>query len=208
MAAKEDYVVWYEIPNMFGVNYSISACGRVLSKSRLVDRVWKNTIITQRAGGKELKCTIGLNGYRVCTLLLNGVQKKFYVHELVALTFLGERPKGTHICHGDGNPLNNRYTNLRYDSPEGNASDRVLHGTDAKGIKNPMNKYSEETIAHMKFLLITERQCDVARLMGLPSSTVRSVKQGKQWRNVKPAYNENFIKDSMTTKPVVTTVNG
>jgi Pyruvate/2-oxoacid:ferredoxin oxidoreductase delta subunit len=34
-----------------------------------------------------------------------------------------------HVCHKDGNPVNNRLGNLRYDTPAGNSQDAMKHGT-------------------------------------------------------------------------------
>lgn len=42
------------------------------------------------------------------------------VHELVAESWLGSRPKGLFICHCNDNKLDARVANLRYDTPEAN----------------------------------------------------------------------------------------
>jgi hypothetical protein len=35
-------------------------------------------------------------------------------------------------CHWNGNPADNRLTNLRWDTPAGNAADRERHGTNRR----------------------------------------------------------------------------
>ena len=47
------------------------------------------------------------------------------VHEIVAETWLGPRPKGMYICHGNDNKLDARLTNLRYDTPTANILDKI-----------------------------------------------------------------------------------
>jgi hypothetical protein len=47
------------------------------------------------------------------------------VHEVVAETWLGPRPKGMFICHCNDNKLDARVTNLRYDTPKANNLDRI-----------------------------------------------------------------------------------
>lgn len=47
------------------------------------------------------------------------------IHEIVAETWLGPRPKGMYICHNNDNKLDARLMNLRYDSPAANALDKI-----------------------------------------------------------------------------------
>lgn len=51
------------------------------------------------------------------------------VHRLVLAAFVGPCPEGMEGCHNDGNPLNNRLDNLRWDTPKANAQDAVRHGS-------------------------------------------------------------------------------
>lgn len=50
----------------------------------------------------------------------DGRLKRMQVHRLVLLAFVGPAPEGTEACHGDGDPTNNRLSNLR---------DAIRHGT-------------------------------------------------------------------------------
>jgi hypothetical protein len=69
--------------------------------------------------------SIGSRGYVQVCLREKGSMygKSKNIHVLVAETFLGERPEGFHVCHEDGNKLNNTLTNLRYDTPQNNWND-------------------------------------------------------------------------------------
>lgn len=69
--------------------------------------------------------SVGSRGYvQVC---LREVGSKYgqtkNIHVLVAEAFLGKRPEGMHVCHEDGDKLNNSLSNLRYDTPENNWND-------------------------------------------------------------------------------------
>ena len=44
----------------------------------------------------------------------NGIRKYYYVHSLVALAFLGEKPHRHDVDHIDKDRKNNNLTNLRY----------------------------------------------------------------------------------------------
>lgn len=52
--------------------------------------------------------------YLSVTISINGVRKTVYVHSLVAVHFLGERPNGQQVNHIDGNKHNCRSENLEY----------------------------------------------------------------------------------------------
>jgi hypothetical protein len=58
------------------------------------------------------------------------------VHRLVLEAFVGVCPRGYVGCHSDGDPENNRLSNLRWDSQKNNVADQVRHGTFAYGIRN------------------------------------------------------------------------
>lgn len=50
------------------------------------------------------------------------------VHILVLETFVGPRPEGMYACRNNGDALDNRLSNLRWDTPRENALDTVRHG--------------------------------------------------------------------------------
>lgn len=68
-------------------------------------------------------------GYRRVSIYIDGQQTRKSIHVMVAEAFIGPRPEGMSVCHNDGNPLNNRLDNLRYDTHSANIQDSVKHGT-------------------------------------------------------------------------------
>jgi hypothetical protein len=80
-------------------------------------------------------------------------QRHAKVHHLVAVAFIGPRPTGMVICHNNGDSLDNRVENLRYDTQANNIADMHLHrGGHHEGLKteclnghditNPDNVYA------------------------------------------------------------------
>lgn len=57
------------------------------------------------------------------------------VHHLVLEAFHGPRPTGLHGCHNNGDPLDNRAGNLRWDTQSGNMRDFHRH----KGLTECVN---------------------------------------------------------------------
>lgn len=79
--------------------------------------------------GWRLRPTRTDSGHRLVMLYLDGKPIGRLVHRLVLEAFVGPCPDGMEACHGDGDPDNNRLTNLRWDTRSANQMDSVRHGT-------------------------------------------------------------------------------
>lgn len=94
--------VWKDINRYEGI-YQISNYGNLKSfKSETSGKVLSN---------------VNKNGDYFCVVLTNNAKKKkryVRIHTLVAEHFIGERPKGFHVHHKDGNKQNNKVGNLEY----------------------------------------------------------------------------------------------
>ncbi|AKV03174.1 hypothetical protein AKJ09_09837 [Labilithrix luteola] len=70
-----------------------------------------------------------------------------YVHELIALTFIGPRPEGTEILHGPAGSGVHRASNLRYGTPEENSAERQLCSGEAwyraRGLAVPEHAFAD-----------------------------------------------------------------
>lgn len=104
--------VWKDIPGYEGL-YQASTFGRirtcenkVTSNARYSKRVWKSRIMKGRGDNPH-------TGKRV-SLWKNGKSQSYLVARLVAMTFLGNPPKGYTVNHKDGNRLNNNIENLEW----------------------------------------------------------------------------------------------
>src|SRR5699024_7150413 len=82
---------------------------------------------TRRLNGKLMRPTLN-SAYPHVSLSRNNERHTHYVHTLVLLAFVGERPAGMECLHKDGNPNNNRLDNLRWGTPSENNLDIVAHG--------------------------------------------------------------------------------
>lgn len=109
---------WKDIPDYEG-HYKVSDTGLVKSVERKV--------MLKTKDGKPRPCIykskiLKLNeeerpyGEVVYYVVLskNGKTKRFYVHRLVAISFLSNENKSLQINHKDGNPKNNNVSNLEW----------------------------------------------------------------------------------------------
>lgn len=92
---------WKDIPGYEGL-YKVSSSGKVMSYPNRASKHFS-----------MLKPRTSKFGYlRVC-LSKNGIEKDFYVHRLVAITFLGNM-SGLEVNHIDGDKSNNAIDNLEW----------------------------------------------------------------------------------------------
>ena len=126
---RDDLETWLPVEGYEGL-YEVSDHGRVKHLAR------KQTLSNGRVLQYRevmVKGWIGPFGHRSIHLRKPGASpKKWYVHRLVAYTFIGPpASEDLEICHSDGNAGNNHASNLRWDTHSANQKDQVAHGTHA-----------------------------------------------------------------------------
>ena len=106
---------------------------------------------SERRGRPRLIGNIWADGYRRVWLYPSGDgrrERKYYrvvgIHQLVLQTFVGPCPAGCECRHLDGNPLNNRLSNLAWGTRAENAADASRQAR----LKTP--NVSEEMIAAIR----------------------------------------------------------
>ncbi len=140
--------IWKDIPE-YESYYQVSTEGKVRSLDRKI-KIGRWGCMNLK--GRILKKDILHRGHFRVTLAKNGTHKRYFVHVLVLLTFVGPCPSGFEACHNDGDPSNNNLNNVRWDSHSNNMFDAVSHNTLGKRVKcsdgrvfNSLREASRET---------------------------------------------------------------
>ena len=121
--SKMNDEIWKDIPGYEG-EYQASTCGRIKSLRRKVRGVNPYTgvefmrTITETILRPGRHCKSG----HVSVVLRRNTPGK-PVHQLVAITFIGPVPDGKEVLHTNGDPSDNRITNLRYGTRRENILD-------------------------------------------------------------------------------------
>lgn len=150
-------------------------------------RLWKAT-----RGWVKIKASKGGGGLRRkysawgITLCKQGIPKRFLIHRLVLLAFIGPCPESMEACHNDGNRDNNQLRNLRWDTHKNNCADRAIHKTNTYGSKNAMAKLEVKEVLAIRILYesgkFTQREIgdwfDVARV------TVKQIVNRTRWKHI------------------------
>ena len=169
---------WIDIPG-WETRYEISEDGLVRSKDMMVNA--KGGAKAKRKG-RLLKPILKNSGY-YCVTLTNGVDRPHIsVHRLVARAFIGECPIGLHVLHGDGNRLNNHYTNLRYGTPADNHEDTLKHGHRLMGSTHPLAKLKENDV---RFIRETnESIVALAKKFNVSRAHIHSIRKKRIWSHI------------------------
>jgi hypothetical protein len=96
-----------------------------------------------------------------------------YVHVLVMETFVGVVPENYEVRHLDGDPGNNRLSNLAYGTRGDNMRDVKHHG----GRSN--YKLSPDDVRSIKDMLGRHKGRDLAWLFGVTEQVITAMKHGR-----------------------------
>jgi len=179
-------------------NYQISNFGGIRQLGRTFER--KNPKHPQFSQIINIKPKV-LNGYiklqnnkpicRMVALRSNGKTVYCRVHQLVLTSFVGPCPPGLEGCHNNGNPLDNRLDNLRWDTRLNNAADMKLHGTFSPppvhlGEAHPNSKLRVGDVRYIKSIKKWPHglQRIIAKNLGVSSNTILRIRRGDVWSHV------------------------
>ena len=120
--------LWKDVPTFEG-KYNVSNWGRIKSNARTILREECAHSRAHLVFYKEKILKVNRSVYPIVTLVKTTDEPLYHIrlHKLVALVFIGEKPKGTEIRHLDGNPKNCRADNLKYGTRQENLEDARLH---------------------------------------------------------------------------------
>lgn len=159
--------------------YEVSDDGQVKSLERRVR--CRNG--TRLARGVVLKQKIDRYGYRVVTLQKNRKSIWRTVHSLVLAAFIGDRPSGYHGCHKNSDKSDNRLENLRWDTPKGNAKDKLDAMRQAYGDRvNHSRLKKEQVLSIRKRASEGEKYRPLAREFGVSDTAIRKICTGENWK--------------------------
>lgn len=108
--------------------------------------------------------------------------KKYLLHRLIALTFLGAPSEGQEVAHGDGVRTNNAIANLRWATRAENFSDKKAHGTDNAGERHPLAKLTDDQVRDIRSSPRLQRE--LAEEYGIHQSHVSMIRSRRAWKHI------------------------
>lgn len=122
--------IWLPVAGYEGW-YEVSDRGHVRSLDRRVSSAANRMAPNGRSyviRGRVLTSPPDKNGYPYQWLSRNGHRKQYAVHALVCTAFNGPRPEGQEVRHLNGQPTDNRASNLMWGTTRENSDDVKDHG--------------------------------------------------------------------------------
>jgi hypothetical protein len=108
-----------------------------------------------------------------------------YVHTLVLEAFVGPCPAGLECCHADDNGFNNVQSNLRWDTPKANATDRYRNGRQPRGETSPRSKLTADDVRAIRTEHAAGKSMKrIAGGHGIDPSQVSNIVHRRQWAHV------------------------
>jgi hypothetical protein len=108
--------------------------------------------------------------------------------------FVGPCPEGMQACHNNGNRLDNRLENLRWDTPSANQKDRIHHGTALRGERSHWAKLSTAAVLHVRWLYFHGgyTKTRLARLYGVSWACIHNIIIRRNWGWLKERFRERL----------------
>lgn len=167
--------IWKNIPGYEG-EYQASTKGRIKSLMRLTcGKNWRTGItFTRTIPERILKPAKYSRCGHLSVILRKGTNCK-PVHQLIMKTFVGDAPKGMEVLHINGNPTDNRLSNLRYGTRAENIIDVYWQG-------RRWRKLSVDDVNSIRFSLFCGfKGCELASMFGVSVSTISAIKQRRTY---------------------------
>lgn len=166
--------LWRDIPNLEGY-YQISTFGNVKSCDRTIRHTQEQH--TRQWKGKLLNYSFVGKGYPSVCLSVKGKVVRFYIHRLVATTFIPNPENKKQVNHIDGNKLNNHISNLEWCTNQENSKHAYY-----TGLSDVPKKLNKEQVEEIQLLInkgISQR--DIGKRFGVSQAQVSNIKRGVSW---------------------------
>lgn len=130
---------------------------------------------------REVKGYIDRYGYRRVLLHIDGRRVKYFVHRLVAETYIPNPNDLPQVNHKDGNKLNNNVSNLEWVTVKQNITHAIKNGLRKQNSRAVLN---EEQIKEIKKLFKTKSMRELADMYNVSLSCIKHIHAGHTWKNI------------------------
>jgi len=178
--------IFKAIPEYEGL-YSISNVGRVRSERRLK---WNGQGYVQLEETIPCHCLLKLKekpAYYSVSLWKNNKRKRFWIHKLMAITFLKGSPSQT-VNHKDGIKVHNYESNLEWATYKENSIHASKNGlmNPPQGVDNVWAKLDDDKVRNIRLLLsqgVSQRK--IAEMYSISRGPIQRIAEHTGWNHVK-----------------------
>lgn len=106
------------------------------------------------------------------------------VHRLVMEAFIGPRPEGMECRHLDGDPANNRLSNLTWGTPKENAEDQRRHGSMKLGEASHYSRLTEAEVRKIRRNGAELSRSQLAAVFQVSQSQIDRILNRQNWKHI------------------------
>lgn len=140
------------------------------------------SLITNSSRRRKILKPYYKNGYLAVNLYKDRICKHFYIHRLVAETFLENKKGYKEINHIDCNKTNNSISNLEWCNRQQNLQHSYENGLKRKGELHGMSKLKNNEVGEIRKQLGRKPQKELANEFNVSQSTISAIKTGRLWK--------------------------
>jgi hypothetical protein len=175
---------WRDVPGFEGF-YMVSNFGNVKSLDRMVVGPWRKGL--QRAKGRPMKLQKRKAGHLDVLIKKNGLQKRVWVHRLVATCFIPNPENLPIVNHIDSNPANNHVLNLEWCTQKHNV--RHCHASGrantARGERSGASRLTERDILDIRAAYANGvTGVSLAKKYGIHGNYIYDITSRKKWKHI------------------------
>jgi hypothetical protein len=155
----------------FAPNYAVSNLGNLKN-------IKKNKVLRQ---------TLSTKGYKRVGLKIGNKRIFYYVHRLVALSFLDNKLLYDQVNHINGIKTDNLLSNLEWCSNQQNMKHAIETGLfNNKGEKHHNTQLTDEQVLEIKILLQKKiaKSKHIAQLYKVSIKCISKIKRGETWKHI------------------------
>lgn len=168
--------IWKDIKGYEGM-YQISNYGNV----RALDYKVKMLHGERTKKGHLLKSTSNGNGYLIVGLSCKGKRKNYYIHRLVAETFLDNPNMCNQVNHKDYNTFNNCLDNLEWVSAKENIIYSLPNRPKTNKATNQYGKYIKFDKRYSSFVVVVPNGYKSRKYVGSFKTQEEAIKQRDEY---------------------------
>lgn len=148
-------------------------------------RVRRSTGGRRTHAGRILKQQRMRVGYLSVRPTVDGKNVSLYVHDAVALAFIGPKPAGACVNHIDGDKTNNTPANLEYTTHAENMRHAAEAGLMVRGTQHPTAKLNDDSVRALR----ADRAAGLsfsrlASRYGISIATAFHAANGTNWKHI------------------------
>lgn len=180
MPEYDSTIEYRDIPGIpgycVGNNGTVWSCWIFRRRKRVLSECWKEML--QRTNRQ---------GYRSIRLTTPKGRQSFFVHRLVLMVFVGEKPADKECRHfPDPTKSNNHVTNLSWATRLQNVADNLASGVQVHGVRSPASKLCENSVKAIRARYASGNTSHrkLGKEFGVSHCTIERILKHRKWKHV------------------------